>query len=305
MTASEHIEAGVKNAYARTPKVDPDQIERTLRKTNRSVGRDLGRIEWSGSLAAYIRRTADLVLEGWTIDDQGPLSPPLLTLYGSGGRGGRLETLPWVEQQLWTDERSAHSGARLTPSRRLPVYLNAIDAPQTCSSAALLAVDAARTAATTPEPRTRDFAQTRHWKWHDDHWSQARAAAALPYLAQIAECFAHGLYAATLLRRGATTRTILIARPRLRVQAGRLHAPDTPAVIWPDGSGSWYWQGVAVPDRIAAARDQLTAELVAGIDNQELRRVAVERLGWERFLQTADAQLRAQDDYGKLWATTV
>ena len=31
----------------------------------------------------------------------------------------------------------------------------------------------------------------------------------------------------------------------------------------------------------------------------------VERLGWERFLETANAELRAQDDYGKLWATTV
>ena len=76
-------------------------------------------------------------------------------------------------------------------------------------------------------------------------------------------------------------------------------------MVWPDGSGRWYWDGIAVPERIAAARDQLTADLVAGIDNQELRRVAVDRLGWERFLATASAELRAQDDYGKLWATTV
>ena len=89
------------------------------------------------------------------------------------------------------------------------------------------------------------------------------------------------------------------------MRRGRLHASDQPAVVWPDGSGSWYWDGIAVPERIAAARDQLTADLVAGIDNQELRRVAVERLGWERFLATASAELRAQDDYGKLWATTV
>jgi hypothetical protein len=49
----------------------------------------------------------------------------------------------------------------------------------------------------------------------------------------------------------------------------------------------------------------LTAELVARIDNQELRRVALERIGWERFLATANAQIRQQDDYGKLWATKV
>lgn len=33
--------------------------------------------------------------------------------------------------------------------------------------------------------------------------------------------------------------------------------------------------------------------------------MALEHIGWERFLATADAELRAQDDYGKLWATRV
>ena len=89
------------------------------------------------------------------------------------------------------------------------------------------------------------------------------------------------------------------------MRRGRLHASDRPAVVWPDGSGRWYWDGVAVPERIVAARNHLTAEVVSRIGNQELRRIAVERLGWERFLQTASAKLRAQDDYGKLWATRV
>jgi hypothetical protein len=44
---------------------------------------------------------------------------------------------------------------------------------------------------------------------------------------------------------------------------------------------------------------------VAGIDNQELRRVALEQMGWQRFLDTANAQLRAQDDFGKLWDTGI
>jgi hypothetical protein len=28
-------------------------------------------------------------------------------------------------------------------------------------------------------------------------------------------------------------------------------------------------------------------------------------MGWARFLETADAELKAQDDFGTLWATTV
>ena len=48
-------------------------IERRLRQANRSAGHGRsGRIEWVGSLEAYIRRSADLLLDGWTLDDDGP-----------------------------------------------------------------------------------------------------------------------------------------------------------------------------------------------------------------------------------------
>ena len=144
-----------------------------------------------------------------------------------------------------------------------------------------------------------------YWKYRDDHWAQTRAFAALPFLVQVADCFAAGLYAAARWRRRDETRTILIERPRLRLANGRLHRANEPAVVWPDGSGRWYWQGIAVPAKLAASRDDLNAEQIARIDNQELRRVALERLGWQRFLETADAELRAQDDYGKLWSTQI
>jgi hypothetical protein len=125
----------------------------------------------------------------------------------------------------------------------------------------------------------------------------------LPFLTQVAGCFASGLFTAALWRRGSDVRTILIARPRLRQRRGQLNARSNPAVVWPDGSERWYWSGIAVPKRLVDARDRLTAPLVAGVGNQELRRIAVERMGWERFLDTADAELRAQDDFGKLWDT--
>ena len=31
----------------------------------------------------------------------------------------------------------------------------------------------------------------------------------------------------------------------------------------------------------------------------------LERMGWPRFLETAEAELKAQDDFGKLWTTQV
>ena len=60
-----------------------------------------------------------------------------------------------------------------------------------------------------------------------------------------------------------------------------------------------------MPAKLAAARNELTAEIVAAILNQEERRVALDRIGWERFLETADATLVAQDDFGKLWSTEI
>lgn len=304
MSVATIVEAGVRNAYARRPQVDEDAVVLSLRRANRRLGRNLGRIEWAESLDAYIRRSAALLREGWTVDSDGPLAPP--TYVGRlDGPQTRLDRLVAIERRLWDDERSAHGTARLPRSRRLPVYLNALDEPERASLAARAARAAAVGAGQKPEPRRRDFATERYWTWSDEHWAQTRAAVALPFLTDVARCFAAGLFGAALLRRGTATRTILVGRPALRLRGARLHAANAPAVIWPDGSGTWYWEGLEVPSGIAAARDRLTAGDVAGIRNQELRRVVLERLGWERFLETAAAELRAQDDYGKLWTTAI
>ena len=253
MTADELVDVGVRNAVARVPAVDAVVVERTLRRANRALGRNLGRVEWSGSLQAYIRRSADLMLEGWTIDYVGPLSPPLDAPATWTRDHGRLSALAAIEHTLWSNERAAHSTARLTPSKRLPVYLNAIERPEFATSAAGEALDAATLAGQPLERRERTFAADNAWKWNDENWARTRAAVILPFLTAIASCFADGLFAAALLRRGTSTRTILIARPRLRRRGGRLHAPNAAAVVWPDGSSSWYWQGIHVP-ALAPAR---------------------------------------------------
>jgi hypothetical protein len=303
MALEDVVAAGVKNAFARTPVIDRAHIERTLRGANRSVARKLGRFEWIGSLEAYIRHAADLLVDGWSSDD--PLGPPEPTWGGDGVDVRRLDWLSRVERELWRAEREAHNTSRLTPSRRLPVYLNAIDALALASEAAREALDTAALAATAPTPRKHGFATVSWWQARDEHWAHTRAVAALPFLVQITDCFAAGLYAAARWRRGHETQTLLIERPRLWAARQRLHRADGPAVVWPDGSGRWYWQNVTVPAKLVERRNDLTAELIAEVDNQELRRIALERLGWERFLETAEAELRAQDDYGRLWTTQI
>ena len=68
MSVLEIVAAGVRNARSARPKVDHTGIEVRLRRANRTVGRSLGPISWSGSLPAFIRTSADLALEGWTIE---------------------------------------------------------------------------------------------------------------------------------------------------------------------------------------------------------------------------------------------
>ncbi|MFL6073869.1 MAG: DUF6745 domain-containing protein [Mycobacteriales bacterium] len=68
----------------------------------------------------------------------------------------------------------------------------------------------------------------------------------------------------------------------------RLHCETGPALAWPDGWALYYWHGTPVPaDLIEHGWD---AERILAEDNVEVRRCAIERLGWDRFV--LDAGLR-------------
>lgn len=55
------------------------------------------------------------------------------------------------------------------------------------------------------------------------------------------------------------------------------------------------WRGVPVDTRIAFAPETITAKEVLGEENAELRRVLLERMGYDAFLAAADAQVLDQD----------
>lgn len=61
------------------------------------------------------------------------------------------------------------------------------------------------------------------------------------------------------------------------------------------------WRGVPITERIAFHPEKITAEEVLGESNAELRRVLLERMGYERFLAQARAQVvdRDQDAGGE------
>ncbi|WP_433516570.1 DUF6745 domain-containing protein [Nonomuraea sp. CA-143628] len=70
--------------------------------------------------------------------------------------------------------------------------------------------------------------------------------------------------------------------------AGATHRPhraDGPAVDWADGFGLYFWHGTHVTQ--AVIDDTLTADEILRETNVEIRRCAIERRGWDRFITEA------------------
>jgi hypothetical protein len=98
---------------------------------------------------------------------------------------------------------------------------------------------------------------------------------------------------------------IMTERPtRLtRDDRGRLHNESDMAIQYGDGWGVYAWHGVRVPEHIITKPEELTPEVALGESNQEIRRVMLERYGWERLLTDLNATLVQSDRFGKLVQT--
>jgi hypothetical protein len=71
----------------------------------------------------------------------------------------------------------------------------------------------------------------------------------------------------------------------------RLHNADGPAVLFPDGWAVYAWHGTWVPSWVVEAP---TVELIEQERNIEIRRCAIEHLGWPAFVDEAGLVLLAQ-----------
>ena len=82
---------------------------------------------------------------------------------------------------------------------------------------------------------------------------------------------------------------------------GFLHRDDGPAVEYDSGKRYWFWRGVYVTQQIVEAPETLTPQEILAEQNVEVRRVMMERFGFERLLRESKAKKRSTDDYGVLW----
>ncbi|MFG6194590.1 DUF6745 domain-containing protein [Nonomuraea sp. JJY05] len=67
--------------------------------------------------------------------------------------------------------------------------------------------------------------------------------------------------------------------------AHRPHRADGPAAGWADGFGVYFWHGTQVTR--AVIDDTLTTDEILREPNAEVRRCAIERRGWDRFIDEA------------------
>jgi hypothetical protein len=79
---------------------------------------------------------------------------------------------------------------------------------------------------------------------------------------------------------------IVGARPAVlhRDARGDLHNPAGLALVYPDGWGLYVWHGRRVPGWVIVAP---STEAIAAEENVEVRRCAIESLGWDRFIAEA------------------
>ena len=102
----------------------------------------------------------------------------------------------------------------------------------------------------------------------------------------------------------APSAVIVGARPAVlhRDARGDLHNPAGLALAYPDGWGFYAWHGRRVPGWVIAAP---SIEAIAAEENVEVRRCAIESLGWDRFIAEAGLVPVTAGDSGNLAAAQV
>ncbi len=95
---------------------------------------------------------------------------------------------------------------------------------------------------------------------------------------------------------------VLIERPTYIAldEAGRVHHDFSPAVNYRGGIKIYAWHGVAVPPHVITAPRTIEVHEIERERNSEVRRVMIERMGWERYLHRSNAMVLDECERGTL-----
>lgn len=98
---------------------------------------------------------------------------------------------------------------------------------------------------------------------------------------------------------------IIATRKPLRVaveESGDLHHESEKALEYRDGWGLYRWRGISVPDWVITNPERITASTIDTEANIELRRVLLERFGFEAYLEEGGfTELDSDPRFGVLY----
>jgi len=96
---------------------------------------------------------------------------------------------------------------------------------------------------------------------------------------------------------------IVTSAPSLlkRDPENRLHCETGPALAYPDGWAIWAIHGVAVPKKVVTNPQSLGVEEIIQEPDLAVRRVMLERFGYERFVREAALEPVQVDRFGRLY----
>lgn len=86
----------------------------------------------------------------------------------------------------------------------------------------------------------------------------------------------------------------------------RRHSLGTdPAVVYADGRKEYFIKDVRVPDFVVTHPEKITLDDINKEVNTEVRRIMMEKYGYQKYLKNSHAKMISQDDYGRLWQVPV
>jgi hypothetical protein len=82
---------------------------------------------------------------------------------------------------------------------------------------------------------------------------------------------------------------------------GRLHGQSSMAIRYRDGWGIYCWHGVRLKPWIIERPQEISTQKIESEQNAEVRRILIERFGFDRYLREGGLKLVQQDDFGRLF----
>jgi hypothetical protein len=73
--------------------------------------------------------------------------------------------------------------------------------------------------------------------------------------------------------------------------AGGIHCEDGPAVEYADGYKLWALEGYLVPEQVVMAPETQTLEDIHQEENEEIRRIRINRFGWSRYISKSHGEV--------------